>query len=155
MGMEAQDVKGLALSRLSEITCRSRFLPEGTFSQEESRVIGDNVPLPLIKHNFEMARTSASATGYAAGALVGLLPGPMLWRRDREAGTDGAEDVGVKHLAFPCLASIIRFTRSVRSALLMTQQITASRSTARKTTAASAGMPSRTRATAGGIPATT
>jgi len=91
--------------------------------------------------------------GYAVGALVALLPEPMLWRRDREAGTDGAEDVGVKHLAFPCLASIMRFTRSVRSALLMTQQITPSTSTARKTTAASAGMPSRTRATAGSIPA--
>ena len=77
----------------------------------------------------------------------------MLWRRGPEAGTDGAEGVGVKHLAFPCLASIIRFNRSVRSALLMTEQVTASTSTARKTTAASAGMPSRTRATAGRIPA--
>jgi len=125
-------------------------------TQDGMQVIRDNGSLPLIEAQLRDGQHTPHRRpvgGYATGAFVALLPEPMLYRRGREAGTDGAEDVGVKHLAFPCLASIIRFSRSVRSALLMTQQITPAMSTARKTTATSAGMPSRTRATAGGIPA--
>lgn len=61
---------------------------------------------------------------------------------------------GSMHLALPCLARIIRVTRSDRSSLLMIQQVTASTRTVRKTTAARAGMPSRTKRAAGSIPAT-
>jgi len=48
----------------------------------------------------------------------------MLERRSREAGEDRVDAPVSRHLAVPCLASIIRLTLPVRSSLLMIQQIT-------------------------------
>ncbi|HEX2745013.1 MAG TPA: hypothetical protein VHN16_11500 [Streptosporangiaceae bacterium] len=58
-----------------------------------------------------------------------------------------------RHLASHCLAKIIRVTLSDRSSLLMIQQATLSVSTARNTSAASAGRPVLARKAAGSIPA--
>jgi hypothetical protein len=65
-------------------------------------------------------------------------PERMPWRRLREVGKDGGDAPISRHLALPRLASSIRFTRLVRSSLLMIQQAIPSIRTVRKTTSASA-----------------
>ena len=76
----------------------------------------------------------------------------MIWRRGRGADEGEAEVPGSRHLESPRLASIIRVTLSERSPLLMIQHATPITRTAMKTSAASAGMSSRTRRAAGSIP---
>ena len=92
-------------------------------------------------------------------AVYGQQPLPILpyagrrLRRDREVGKAEADGFGSRHLTSPCLAKIIRVTLSDRSSLLRIQQVTPSASTARKTSAASAGRPDLARKAAGSIPA--
>lgn len=83
--------------------------------------------------------------------MVALLA-RMLRRRGREEDEDRVDAFISRHLASPRMASMIRFTLPVRSLLLMIQQVTPIRRTPRKTTAASVGIPSRARKTAGSSP---
>lgn len=89
-------------------------------------VIRGNGPLSLVTLRLWEPRTPAAraSCGLTGGSLGGTLPERMLERRSREAGEDRVDAPVSRHLAVPCLASIIRLTLPVRSSLLMIQQIT-------------------------------
>jgi hypothetical protein len=77
---------------------------------------------------------------------AGLLGGPgnsYLMDRGPEARKRRTDVPGARQLVSPRRASSIRFTLSERSGLLMIQQITPSPRTARRTTAATVGVPIR------------
>src|SRR5216683_3627537 len=132
---------------------------------------GVSVVINRIKARFPFLKGAAARASHHPGsALHGMLSVvavacpdmPFLVfscalasKRYWEADEYRAEVPGFRHLASPRRARSIRFTLSERSGLLIIQQITPSTRTARKTAAASAGMPIRTRTAAGSIPPTT
>jgi hypothetical protein len=106
--------------------------------------IGDPLRTPVVRSG--AAEETAEELAHARNGR----PGRPAWA---SGVVDAAAVPDTRKLASPRRASIIWLTRSVRSPLAITQQITARTTIARNTRAPSAGMPSSAGRAAGRTPA--
>ena len=135
------DGRVLAIKRHDD----GRWVPPGGVLELDETPRG-SVISPDSKQTLATASVSAGVRPACPAPPHGPAAGPGCGHR-------GAACPGGRQLASPRPASSIRLTRSVRSPLPMTQQVTTSTRTARKTSAPSAGRPSPDSRTAGSTPA--